>query len=279
MSRLTKSELASMPAEDFLFPDFRGGYLGDYADAVAAQSRANFASDPTAARLRVIAICQRKGIRLPGALAAMAIAQMANEASEVSEGQPATPASNVLRFDVRTEQDLDRACDAARARLKGEVMSTNFDRHNTPAGQSALQQVHDLVARYGAICKKPANLSAGAEFISKHESSKLQSVHDLATEGGAQCNSPGSYFSAPTLTPSDPRELARQHAMKRNRQIAGASQRQSAELSGEPMATDDPRESARAAVRRRVARRNEQIVRAREQSQQKGAPFLQTHND
>lgn len=286
MSQLTRQELEQMSIEDFVYAPLRVGFVGDYSDVVAQASRANFAADPPAARRKLIDIALRKKIRLPPSLAVQAIAEevAAHSAKQGAGDSTNAAGGNTLRFTVRDEGDLTRACETAREKLKGkgEAMTEFQSRHNTAQGQTALQQVHDTVARYGAICKKPANLSA-AEFVSKHESTKLQEMHDLAVSGGAQCNQQGGgspYFSngsQPTLR--DPRERAREHAERRNRQIRGESSAATpqAELS-EPAPSSDPqeaaREQARAAARRHIAKRNEQIKQRKKNIEEGREPYF-----
>lgn len=55
-------------------------------------------------------------------------------------------------------------------------------RHDTPQGQSAMQELHDIAARRGAVCQPPK-----AEMSSKHESTAIQQVHDISAEHGARC--------------------------------------------------------------------------------------------
>lgn len=175
------------------------------------------------------------------------------------------------------------ACETAREKLKGkgESMSTQTfqQRHDTDAGRMVLQRVHDEVARTGAVCVAPKNLSASAEFISKHESGKIQAIHDLCLEGGAKCAERGSspYFSGSQPTLRDPRERAREYAERRNKQIRGESAATpQAELS-EPTPSSDPQEAARAraraVARRHVEKRNRQIEQRREDIKEGRDPY------
>ena len=145
----------------------------------------------------------------------------------VEEGLVDSPAQGgALRFDVRSEADIDRACELAKTRLKEKTMSTNFqNRHDTPEGRNALQQIHDVAARYGAICTSAGKLSA--DFIAKHESAKLQQVHDLCAAGGAKCRAVGdNVFSGGDESGlGDPRELVKSHVAKRNRQVEGQKEK------------------------------------------------------
>lgn len=59
-------------------------------------------------------------------------------------------------------------------------------RHDTPQGQRAVQEVHDLAARYGAVCQQ-----SNAKMASRHESAGMQKIHDTAVEHGAVCASVG----------------------------------------------------------------------------------------
>src|SRR5690242_17335526 len=58
-------------------------------------------------------------------------------------------------------------------------------RHDTPHGQTAMQEIHDLAARHGATCRA-GNTAAMA---SSHESKGIQAVHDTCVEHGATCAS------------------------------------------------------------------------------------------
>lgn len=67
----------------------------------------------------------------------------------------------------------------------------------TYEGKWAMQEVHDSMARRGAICTKPpkdskAKMSVDdkdkANFVSKEESAAIQKMHDLALEAGAKCS-------------------------------------------------------------------------------------------
>jgi hypothetical protein len=276
-----------LPTEIFAIvtPEARLCPLLDASDARNAWARASFTSDPPAVRRRIIDICLKKGIRLTPAMATQAIAEevAAHNSRQGADDGTNAGRGNTLRFTVRDEGDLTRACETAREKLKGkgEGMTEFQSRHNTPQGQAALQQVHDIAARYGAICKKPANLSA-AEFVSKHESSKLQEAHDLAVAGGARCNEQGAsaspFFSGEQPTLRDPRQRAREHAERRNRQIRGESGAAipQAELS-EPTPSTDPqeaaREQARAAARRHIERRNRQIEQEKKDIRDGKRPF------
>lgn len=67
----------------------------------------------------------------------------------------------------------------------------------TYEGKWAMQEVHDSMARKGAICTKPkdekAEMAVNAddvkvEFVSKEESVAIQQMHDLAIANGAKCS-------------------------------------------------------------------------------------------
>jgi hypothetical protein len=202
-------------------------------------------------------------------MATQAIAEevAAHNSRQAADDSTNAAGGNTLRFTIRDEGDLTRACETALERLQGENMSTQTfqQRHDTDAGRMVLQRVHDEVARAGAVCVAPKNLSASAEFISKHESGKIQAIHDLCLEGGAKCAERGSspYFSGEQPTLRDPKERARAHVEKRNKLIKGeGTATTQAELS-EPTPSSDPqeaaRERARAVARRHVEKRNRQI--------------------
>lgn len=86
-------------------------------------------------------------------------------------------------FAAHPEAERDRQAQfvAAEAAFPGIIAA--FERHDTPEGQRALQEIHDAAARYGAVCRK----DNAAKFASRHEASGLQAVHDLTAEHGAQC--------------------------------------------------------------------------------------------
>jgi hypothetical protein len=110
-------------------------------------------------------------------------------------------------------------------------MSTNFqNRHDSPEGRRVLQEVHDIVARFGAICAAPGKLSA--DFVSKHESNKIQAIHNLAAEGGAKCRAVGDnmFSEGDESGLADPRELAREHVQRRNAHQPGVSLRERVEV-------------------------------------------------
>lgn len=60
---------------------------------------------------------------------------------------------------------------------------------DTWAGQSVLQDIHDMAARAGAICTEVSNSDSGeeSEFVSEDESKRIQQIHDAAIRGGAKC--------------------------------------------------------------------------------------------
>jgi len=61
-------------------------------------------------------------------------------------------------------------------------------RQDTYHGQDALQGVHDMAARSGAVCS-PDNASAGGypTFAAAHEVKAMQMIHDHAVSHGAKC--------------------------------------------------------------------------------------------
>lgn len=56
-------------------------------------------------------------------------------------------------------------------------------RHDTPHGRMALQELHDMAARSGAVCK-----ATNATMASSHENAAIQSIHDMAVSHGAACS-------------------------------------------------------------------------------------------
>lgn len=61
------------------------------------------------------------------------------------------------------------------------IGETTF-RHDTRTGQVAMQDMHDMAARAGAVCSK-----TNARMSSKHEMRAIQSIHDTAVKHGATC--------------------------------------------------------------------------------------------
>lgn len=61
-------------------------------------------------------------------------------------------------------------------------------RHDTPSGRMAMQELHDVAERRGAVCK-----ASNAKMASGHESTAIQKVHDLTMEHGAKCSSLQAY--------------------------------------------------------------------------------------
>lgn len=163
-----------------------------------------------------------------------------------------------LRFQISSEADLERACSIVKERMKeGKEMS---NRHDTAEGRAALQQVHDICSRFGAICTAPGKLSEG-DFVSKHESTKLQAIHNLAVEGGAKCRAVGDgvFSEEENFGLHDPRQLARQYVQARNEKRPVA-------LRSAP--TSEEMEAVREGVRRHVERRNSQIKAQKERTQE-----------
>jgi hypothetical protein len=277
MSRLSKWQAEALPDEDFaiLTAGARLCPVIDFTDAKHAWSRASFSGDPAGVRRRVIDICLKKGIRLTPAMGAQAIAEevAAHNARQDTGDSTNTTDGNTLRFTVHNEGDLTRACETAREKLngKGESMSTNFQqRHDTDAGRMVLQRIHDEAARAGAVCVAPKNLSASAEFISKHESAKIQEIHDICQQGGAKCGERGSpYFSDAPSAPDDPRERARRHIERRNEQIRSRGATPPKAGVSESASGNDPR----ATSRRYIERRNEQIRRRKADIEEGRDPY------
>jgi hypothetical protein len=62
-----------------------------------------------------------------------------------------------------------------------------FARHDTGQGQYALQNLHDLACRHGAVCRK-----GNTTMSSRHEATAIQQVHDTCVDHGATCASAGN---------------------------------------------------------------------------------------
>jgi hypothetical protein len=71
----------------------------------------------------------------------------------------------------------------------------SFAKHDTPEGQYVMQELHNVAARYGAVCK-----SGNAQMASAHEASALQKIHDMAADHGAKCASAKAGTPSPYRT-------------------------------------------------------------------------------
>lgn len=100
-------------------------------------------------------------------------------AAKRSEGRDpeAEEAAELARIQMLPMPGLDQP-------IVEKLIETFAKRHDTHSGQSAIQDIHDTAARYGAVCADP-----NAKMQSKHESTALQGVHDMMTEHGARCSS------------------------------------------------------------------------------------------
>lgn len=257
MSNLSRQRCLELGDEHFALPEHKACPIFDERDVVKAVLRAPFAKDPEGMRLRIAEIATRKGLRVPPTLAREQLVLLARRT--VAEGLVSLPAQrSILRATVSSAADIDRFAEAAKQQLKEkEQMSTNFQsRHDTAEGRNALQQVHDITSRFGAVCVAPGKLSA--DFVSKHESGKLQKIHDLAIEGGARCRAVGdNVFSEAGEDANfglrDPKELAREHSQRRNekRQVAARSEN-----------------SVPQSTRAHIAKRNAQVMARKEKAKE-----------
>ena len=64
-----------------------------------------------------------------------------------------------------------------------EAAEFGMPRHNTPEGQTTIQQIHDTAARSGAVCDRK-----NIEMSSAHEATAIQKIHDVAASHGATCS-------------------------------------------------------------------------------------------
>lgn len=56
-------------------------------------------------------------------------------------------------------------------------------------GKWVIQNIHDMAARTGAVCKSnEGEDDSESEFVSAEESTALQAMHDMAVENGAKCH-------------------------------------------------------------------------------------------
>lgn len=84
-------------------------------------------------------------------------------------------------------------------------------RHDTPSGQMAIQQIHNMAASSGAVCNQPATMA------SRHEHSAIQQVHDVAVSHGATCQSTANSATPPYFSgapASQPPPTNRRNRMK-----------------------------------------------------------------
>jgi hypothetical protein len=72
-------------------------------------------------------------------------------------------------------------------------------RHNTPEGQTVIQNLHDVAARAGAICDR----TNAAKMAAQHEATVFQKVHDMCAEHGAKCSSGDAPLWARTMYSRD----------------------------------------------------------------------------
>lgn len=84
-----------------------------------------------------------------------------------------------------------------------------FARQDTPHGKGALQYIHDMAARAGALC-----FQQKTEMTSTHERTAFQRIHDMAVEHGATCleASDHSYYSNAKPAEAGRREKQMLHA-------------------------------------------------------------------
>ncbi len=89
---------------------------------------------------------------------------------------------------VKAPRVADAAIMAAFNAAQDEDADFATPRQDTYHGQDALQGVHDMAARSGAICS-PDNASAGGypTFAAAHEVKAMQMIHDHAVSHGAKC--------------------------------------------------------------------------------------------
>jgi hypothetical protein len=245
MSNLSKAERERLPDSDFAIVRSGGvrllPILDDEDVARAAMRLGSFAGDvePERVRERILRIALLKGLKTPKAWAGEALVTLAAiESERMAEEarQSATPEK--LTFTVRSEADLECACEEARQRLavhqqkkEENSMSVNFaNRHDSPSGQEFMQRVHHLAASAGAVCNAPKT------FQSKHELRGIQAIHDETLAHGAKCSGAGAGLFSEDEQPTKDyqsfandvtraRENARRHVEKRNRQITAEKER------------------------------------------------------
>ncbi len=258
MSTLSKEQRDALPDSDFAILPARLLPILDAADVERAARRLGSFSggaDPEATKRRIIEIALSKKLRVPKAWAGDALVILAEQTQD--EGLVPPAQSNTLLAVVTSEAELDSVCELARRKLKEKAMSTNFqNRHDSPEGRSALQELHDVAARNGAICTPPGKMSETG-FVSKHESSRIQAIHNLAAEGGAKCRAVGdNVFSGDESGLGNPHELTKDYVERRNAKNSPVALRSSGEET----------EAVRASVSKHVAKRNAQVQAQREKS-------------
>jgi hypothetical protein len=73
-------------------------------------------------------------------------------------------------------------------RIEDAVLMAAFA-DQTYGGRSAIQQLHDRAAEYGAVCKRSNSRKPGQPmFHSADELAAIQAIHDAAVTGGAKCS-------------------------------------------------------------------------------------------
>jgi hypothetical protein len=125
-----------------------------------------------------------------------------------------------------------RVTDAA---MMAAFSATDFarTRHDTRAGQSALQDIHNATVRAGAVCKQTTQMA------SRHESSTVQSIHDMTAEHGATCDDGTDKNGVYAYYGSDRKKTMSSKNDKRNKVLAwllGPTDEDDAEGTDDPVA-------------------------------------------
>jgi hypothetical protein len=74
------------------------------------------------------------------------------------------------------------------AAFAADTVAKAKGKQSTPHGMQAMQDLHDMAARSGAMCSGKGAEFSDAPFTSSDERDALQQVHDLTQGGGAKCN-------------------------------------------------------------------------------------------
>jgi hypothetical protein len=90
----------------------------------------------------------------------------------------------------KSNDDMPESIRMSQSEELSEALEAAFApaRHQTPEGQAQIQQLHDLSARYGAVCKA----SNTAKMASSSEAKAIQGIHDAAMAAGAMCSKVGN---------------------------------------------------------------------------------------
>lgn len=222
MSTLSQAQRDALSTDDFGDPENRLYPIKDQDDVDSAASLIGKAGNPDAVKKRIIAIANRKNLKIPDAWqegAKMTQAAFVAWDRATVDSLPDTSflwvADNGTRHLPVRDQDgklsVPQLAEAVRrlsqpAAFSGTAMpqdtiltfattmlqdaTSDMERlaqfaadHHTAEGQAVLQTIHDHTARSGAVCPKPGD---SADMAARHEATAIQKIHDLTADHGAQ---------------------------------------------------------------------------------------------